>query len=68
MGLGPGFLGCCTSPPLVPASHFHTMRKIGLHIYMQKLLLAHGGGGGGGDSDFNIFNVKLIVLTKILHL
>ena len=47
------------------------------HIYMQKLLLAHGGGGGGGaggDILKNVFrisiyyNIKLIVLPKILHL
>ena len=55
-------------PPLVPASHFHTMGKIWQHIYRQKLLLAHE----RDDllkmfSDFYKFDVKLIVLPKLLY-
>ena len=47
-------------PPLVPASHFYTMCRIWLHVYMQKLLLAHG--GGGDDILKNVFGFLYILM------
>ena len=44
--------------PLVPASHFHTMCKIWQHIFMQKLLLAHG----GNDILKNVFGFLYILM------
>ena len=64
MGLSPGFLGLLNTfpPTLVLASHFHTMCKIWLHIYRQKLLLAHG--GGGGDDILKMFSDFYILYCK----
>ena len=45
-------------PPLVPASHCYTMCKIWLHIYMQKLLLAHR----GNDILKNVFGFLYILM------
>ena len=76
MGLGPEFLGCSTSlppPPLCQQATSIRCVKIWLHIYRQNLLLAQGGGEGKDVLkkcsliSMN-FNVKLIVLPKILHL
>ena len=60
----------------MPANHFLTMCKIWLHIYRQKLLLAHREGGGGADifkkmfSDLYIFKTDCSVqnFTSLKHL